>query len=355
MSEDKIIIGWRSPSNIALIKYWGKRGNQLPENGSLSITLEKSTTTTFLSFQKKASKGDSISLKYYFHGNQQLQFEQKTGKLLCSLLTELPFLTDYDLVFRSENNFPHSTGIASSASSMSALALCLVSMEETINKIKLDKEVFFRRSSVIARLCSGSAARSLYGGLVSWGSIPSIAQSSDEYATPFLIPHGSRLNKVRDIILIISSKEKAISSSKGHALMGEHPYREGRKIQANNNISKISEAIRNNDYLTIAEIAENEALSLHALLMTSGPEGLLLMPGTLHVIEEIKKFRESSGLDLFFTIDAGPNVHLIYYEDQREQVLSFVRKTLSKYCEGGQWIDDRMGSGPQQVFPELIF
>ena len=134
--------------------------------------------------------------------------------------------------------------------------------------------------------------------------------------------------------------------------MGEHPYREGRKLQANANLSKISDAIRNNDYSTIGEIAENEALSLHALLMTSGSEGLLLKPGTIHVIEEIKKFRETTGLDLFFTIDAGPNVHLIYYEDQREEVLSFVRKTLSQYCEGGQWIDDKIGNGPQQVVPE---
>ena len=88
---------------------------------------------------------------------------------------------------------------------------------------------------------------------------------------------------------------------------------------------------------------------LFALMITSGPEGLLLKPDTLHIIEEIKLFRETSGLDLFYTIDAGPNVHLIYYEDQREQVLSFVRQTLSPYCEGGQWIDDKIGSGPIQM------
>ena len=354
MSEDNTIIGWKAPSNIALIKYWGKRANQLPENGSLSITLDKSTTTTFLSFKKKTSKRESISLKYYFHEDQHFLFEHKTGKLLNSLLADLPFLIDYDLVFQSENNFPHSTGIASSASSMSALALCLVSMEEVITQNIMAKEDFFRRSSLIARLGSGSASRSLYGGFVSWGIIPSIARSSDEYATPFPITVGSRLNTIRDIILIVSTKEKSISSSMGHALMSEHPFLAGRKIQANNNLSKISEAIRINDYITIAEIAENEALSLHALLMTSGPNGLLLKPGTLHIIEEIKKFRESSGLDLFFTIDAGPNVHLIYYEDQRMQVLSFVEKTLSQYCEGGQWIDDQIGNGPQQVSSEAI-
>jgi len=352
MSEDTITIGWRAPSNIALIKYWGKRENQLPENGSLSITLDKSATQTYLSYHKKRSGEQSISLRYFFHGVRQPQFEKKTGELLNSLLSEMPFLKDYELVFNSENNFPHSTGIASSASSMSALALCLVSMEENVTQHRFNQADFYQRASKIARLGSGSASRSLYGGLVTWGSIASIAESSDEYATPFPLQTESRLNQVMDIILIVSSKEKNISSSKGHTLMNVHPYRDGRKKQANDNLFEITKAIRNNDYRSVASIAENEALSLHALLMTSGPQGLLLKPDTLYIIEEIKKFRDIFGLDLFYTIDAGPNVHLIYYEDQREQVLSFVQNTLSRYCEEGRWIDDKIGSGPTQITSE---
>lgn len=348
-SEDTITIGWRAPSNIALIKYWGKRANQLPENGSLSITLDKSTTTTFLTFQKKKSVEPSVSLRYFFHGVQQPQFEKKTEQFLNLLLSEMPFLPDYELVFKSENNFPHSTGIASSASSMSALALCLMSMEEIVIQIQLNQVDFYRRASAIARLGSGSASRSLYGGLVTWGCIPSVEQSSDEYATPFPLHSESRLNQAMDIILIVSSKEKTVSSSMGHALMNIHPYREGRKIQANANLIEITKAIRGNDYRTIASIAENEALSLHALLMTSGSNGLLLKPNTLQIIEEIKLFRDSTGLDLFYTIDAGPNVHLIYYADQREQVLSFVRQKLCQYCEEGQWIDDKIGGGPRRI------
>ena len=352
MSEDTISIGWRAPSNIALIKYWGKRGNQLPENSSLSITLKKSTTTTFLSFRKKKVVEPGIFLKYNFHGNQQLQFEKKTERLLMNLRSEMPFLTEYELIFTSENNFPHSTGIASSASSMGALALCLVSMEEIVNQHTFNNEDFFRRASTIARLGSGSASRSVYGGLVTWGAHPSITASSDEYATQYALHSGSRLNQVMDIILIVSSKEKSVSSSKGHALMAEHPYREARKVQANSNFANMEEAIRNDDYFTIAEIAENEALSLHALLMTSLSDGILLKPNTLHIIEQIREFRSANNLDLFFTIDAGPNVHLIYYEDQREQVLAFVRQTLSAYCEDGQWIDDQIGNGPQRVTRE---
>ncbi len=353
MSEEAVTIGWKAPSNIALIKYWGKRANQIPENGSLSITLANSTTTTFLTFNKKEKEDQLISVEYYFHGERQLQFEKKTDLLLNQLSSEIGFLKNYNLIFKSENNFPHSTGIASSASSMAALALCLVSMEEIITHNKLNRDDFFCRASTIARLGSGSASRSVFGGLVSWGLIPSLEQSADEYATPFIIHSTSRLNTIRDIILIVSAKEKSVSSTMGHSLMNHHPYKEGRKAQANENMVKIIEGIRKDNYQAIAEISENEALSLHALLMTSGSDGLLLKPNTIKIIEEIKYFRKTSGLDLFFTIDAGPNIHLIYYDDQRKQVLAFVESTLSQYCEGGKWIDDHIGNGPEQLSPAL--
>jgi len=349
MSEDTINICWRAPSNIALIKYWGKKAHQLPENCSLSITLEKSATTTTLSFREKLQKDKNINLMYYFHGERQLQFEKKTDRLLNDLISQMPFLTDYELVFKSENNFPHSTGIASSASSMGALALCLVSMEEIANRKTLNKEDFFRRASLIARMGSGSASRSVYGGIVTWGSHPAIGPSSDEYATPFPLAKKSRLNHLMDIILIVSSDEKSVSSTSGHALMSDHPYREGRRAQADSNLNIMVDAIHNDDYQSIGKIAENEALSLHALLMTSSSDGLLLKPNTVRILEEIKRFRKTSGADLFFTIDAGPNVHLIYFEDQRDEVLLFVINSLTQFCEDGRWIDDRIGNGPIQI------
>jgi len=352
MSEDITNISWRAPSNIALIKYWGKKAHQLPDNGSLSITLEKTSTTTTLSFKRKLRTAKNIVFEYYFHGNRHLRFEKKTELVLNNLISKMPFLTDYELIFQSENNFPHSAGIASSASSMSAMALCLVSMEEIVNKKKLSKDNFFQRASFIARIGSGSASRSVYGGIATWGNIPFIDPSSDEYATPFPLPKGSRLNSLMDIILIVSSKEKPVSSTSGHAFMNDHPYREGRISQANSNMNKITNAIRNDNYQLIGTIAENEALSLHALLMTSSPEGLLLKPNTLHIIEAIKTFREKTKLDLFFTIDAGPNVHLIYFEDQRDSVLPFVQNTLTQFCEDGQWIDDKIGNGPELLTPK---
>jgi len=354
MEEKTIKIGWRAPANIALIKYWGKRANQLPENGSLSITLENSFTTTFLSIRKKDKADGAIGMKYYFHGAPNQKFGKKIDQLLGHLQSEMPFLSDYKLIFHSENNFPHSAGIASSASSMATVALCLVSMEQIVTKRKQGKEDFFRKASAIARLGSGSASRSLYGGIVTWGAIASIEGSSDEYATPFPLHELSRLKQTRDIILIVNSKEKQVSSSLGHAMMAAHPYREGRKNQANSNLNEFIKAISEANYRLIAKIVENEALSLHALLMTSSSGAILLQPNTLQIIEEIKKFRESTGLDLFFTIDAGPNVHLIYFEEQREMVLQFVNDRLIRYCENGQWIDDKIGNGPKLLTPEFV-
>ena len=352
INEETVKIGWRAPSNIALIKYWGKRAGQLPENGSLSITLDKSSTTTFLTFKKKEHPRESIDMAYSFHGEKNVKFSEKTGRYLNNLLSLLPFLTNYELAFYSENNFPHSAGIASSASSMAALALCLVSMEEQVINQKFSEEVFFRRASTLARLGSGSASRSVYGGIVSWGKIESISESSDDYATPFPLPKESRFNNIRDIILIVSSEEKHFSSSLGHESMTDHPYREGRKVQANSNLDKITKAIQDNNMQVLARVSENEALSLHALLLSSPSGVVLLKPNTLRIIEKIRRFRESTGLDLFFTIDAGPNVHLIYFEEQREAVLEFVKGRLCQYCENGTWIDDKIGDGPMLLTPK---
>ncbi len=353
MNDQTIKIGWKAPSNIALVKYWGKRAGQLPVNGSLSITLEKSTTTTFLTFSRKLKSGGAIEMEYFFHGNKQEKFSEKILSLLNSLIAELPFLTDFRLVIESENNFPHSAGIASSASSMAALALCLVTMEEIVTNVYLPEADFFKRASTLARQGSGSACRSVYGGIVSWGKIASIRTSSDQYASPFPVNSESRINHLRDTILIVSSEEKSLSSSSGHAAMADHPYWEGRRVQANGNLELITDAIRNDDYQLLSKISENEALSLHALLLSSSPGIVLLKPNTLRIIEEIRRFREATGLDLLFTIDAGPNVHLIYFEDQREMIMPFVSKTLSQFCENGTWIDDKIGTGPRLLTPKV--
>lgn len=336
-------IKWQSPSNIALIKYWGKHGVQLPQNASLSITLKNSLTITELDYRLSP---DDMEVQYFFEGERNQFFEEKVINFLERLKSEMPFLSDYAFRFKSQNTFPHSTGIASSASSMSALALCLVSMEQEISGVELSQTAFYERASHIARLGSGSASRSVYGQWVTWGLIEGYTHSSDQFASPLPFQVHESLSNMADAILIVSDSPKKVSSSLGHHLMKVHPYATSRYRQAAMNMQALLVALQVGDFDTMACVVENEALSLHALLMTSSADGLLLKPGSLQIIDAIREFRSETRTKLCFTIDAGPNIHLLYPISEREKVIRFIESELLQFCENGQWIDDEIGNGP---------
>lgn len=142
---------WKSPSNIALVKYWGKHGVQLPNNASLSLTLENAHTITTLKAYRLHS---GLQVKYLFEEEHRPDFEAKVKRYIETLRNEMPFIDEYALEIQSRNSFPHSVGIASSASSMSALALCLVSLEYASQRKPTHTPAFFNRASFIARLGS---------------------------------------------------------------------------------------------------------------------------------------------------------------------------------------------------------
>jgi len=346
MTTDFQKIKWQSPSNVALIKYWGKHGIQLPRNPSLSMTLNNAHTTTSMFYRKTT---DGLKVKYQFEGKHNEKFELKVLKLLLSLQTEMPFLNQYEFRFESQNSFPHSAGIASSASSMSALALCLVSLEEEDRNEKYTPAEFLKRSSYIARLGSGSASRSVFGRYSLWGKEDQVLNSSNQYAVPFELPVHEKFLEMYDAVLLVSSQQKNVSSSLGHHLMSVHPFAEARYKQAETNLQALMVSLQVGDFETFSCIVENEALTLHSLLMTSSDDGLLLQPGTLSIINEIRQFRADSGLQICFTLDAGPNVHILYPKSEREKVLDFITFRLIRFCENEKWIDDQMGEGPVRV------
>jgi len=162
LSKEQNRVAWRSPSNIAIVKYWGKHGVQLPQNPSVSFTLDAAHTDTSVTFIPKAVISRDISIDFYFEGESNEAFANKIVKFLDSLDSEFSFLRDYDFKIESSNSFPHSSGIASSASAMSALALCLCSIERLLTNTQGNSIDFLRKASHIARLGSGSAARSVY-------------------------------------------------------------------------------------------------------------------------------------------------------------------------------------------------
>ncbi len=339
-------IGWESPSNIALIKYWGKKGNQLPCNPSISMSLRNSLTRTKLSYEPI---GDGDRLIFLFEGKRQLAFEQRIEKFFDHLSGYFNFLNHYKISISSENTFPHSAGIASSASAMSSLALCLCSMEEEITGVQLGDEEFYRKASLIARLGSGSASRSVYGGFVAWGESNSFSKSSDEYAVPFSQYTHPIFQDFQDTILMVSAKKKDVSSSAGHQLMQNHPYALARFAQANVHFESMLGVLRSGDLDRFIEIMENEALSLHGLMMNSKPSYTLLKPNTLELIERIRLFRASSNIPIGFTLDAGPNIHLMYPKSEKEIIIPFIESELLGFLENGKYIIDEKGDGPQKI------
>lgn len=341
-------INWKSPSNIALIKYWGKHGVQLPNNPSLSLTLREANTTTSLDLKKKRSK-KNIEIDFLFEGERNDKFAAKLETFLASVTQELPWLTKNRLVLRSENSFPHSAGIASSASSMSALALCLMSTNRMLTKTPEDDATFLRMASRLARLGSGSAARSVYPGFTVWGKTTSVKNSSDNHAIIAPANYHADFNELQDSILIVHAGEKSVSSRAGHALMNDHPMAAQRYKNAHARLKQLLDALKHADWQLFCKVVETEALELHALMMTSDPSFILMHPNTLAIIERIRFFRATTNIPVCFTLDAGPNVHILYPYFAKKEVRNFIQSELLQFCVKKKVIYDQMGDGPSML------
>ncbi len=339
---------WKSPSNIALIKYWGKHGIQLPNNASLSLTLREAHTITELNLQKKRSQKE-IELDFKFAGERNEKFAAKLTTFLSSIKKDMPWLTKNRLVLRSDNSFPHSAGIASSASAMSALALCLMSAHRMQTGKFSDDASFLKTASHYARLGSGSAARSIYPAFSVWGKTTAVKGSDDTFAIPFPVHFHADFNELQDTILIVSEQEKSVSSRAGHALMDAHPMAAQRYKNAQSRLKELLAALKDADWNTFCKIVETEALELHALMMTSDPSFILMHPNTLAIIERIRFFRAQTGIPVCFTLDAGPNVHVIYPYFAKKEVRNFIQSELLKFCHKKTAIYDQMGDGPSML------
>ena len=337
-------VGWQSPSNIALVKYWGKRGKQLPQNPSISFTLSECCSETFVQFEK----AEHFGFGFFFEGQENPAFGAKIEKFLLDNQAFFPFINQLNLKVESRNTFPHSSGIASSASSMSAFVMCLLEIETMLGGPSTGSGTL-TKASYFSRLASGSAARSVYPKMALWGATPCFEGSSDEYAVPLEKDIHSVFKTYRDSILIVSGEAKSVSSRAGHGLMEGNPYAPARYAQANENIRNLLAALKSGDLETFINITESEALQLHALMMCSNPSFILMKPNTLRIIEAIRRFRNETQIPLCFTLDAGPNVHLLYPENEAKEVENFIKNELVAYCNEGRWIADYVGDGPKKL------
>lgn len=333
----------QTPSNIALVKYWGKSNPQIPKNASISFTLNNCHTTTSIQFSKK-TKENEITFELFFEGKKKEAFKPKIAKFFDRIKEYCPYIFEYDMLIDSENSFPHSSGIASSASGMSAIAMCLMSLEKELNP-NLTVSFLNTKASFLARLGSGSASRSIDGPLVVWGKHSQINGSSDLYGVKLTDDIHPMFQNYQDAILLVDKGEKQVSSTVGHDLMYNHPYAEQRFIQANENLTKLTNVLKNGDIDSFINLVESEALTLHAMMLTSNPYFILMKPNTLEVIHKIWKFREETGSKVCFTLDAGANVHVLYPEKELESVNLFIKNELSEFCQKGQYILDKTGKG----------
>ena len=339
-------VSWSSPSNIALTKYWGKYGQQLPQNPSISFTLSEARTFTTVSFTPSQDR-DGIKVDFLFEGRPNPAFGDRIEKYLVQNEEALPYVRQFDWVIESRNTFPHSSGIASSASAMSCLALCLVDIERRYMDHQLDDDGFLRRVSYLSRLASGSACRSVYEACAMWGEVKEIKGSSNLYAMPCAEWLHETFVDYHDDILIVSGEEKGVSSSAGHRLMEGNPYSAIRFEQAYRHTVELKQVLASGDLERFIDLVESEALTLHALMMTSQPSYLLMKPGTLEIIDAIRRFRKEENIPIAFTLDAGPNVHVLYPDEWADICKKFIRDELVQYCENGLVIEDGMGGGPQ--------
>ena len=324
------------PSNIALIKYWGKYEGQIPANPSISFTLSNCKTETKMIFRS----GEKFSVKTFLAGKEETKFSEKIEKYFRSIEKYLSWILQGSFVIETENTFPHSSGIASSASGFGAIAKCLMEMDKAFS----GKDFFdVKKASFLARLGSGSACRSVYDGLVVWGEVNEAEGSSDLYAVKYpdeeIHPIFRDFN---DYVLLIHEGQKSVSSTVGHGLMNSNPYAERRFQEARDNFVPMKEILNSGDLQAFMKLVEHEALTLHAMMMMSDPAFILMQTGTLQVINRVWEFRKETNLPLFFTLDAGANVHLLFPSEKKAEISNFIKTELLQYTQNGGIVRDFM-------------
>jgi len=338
---NKVESAFSAPSNIALVKYWGKYPVQIPANSSISFTLDKCKTETSVEVNKISNNREDFKIEVFVDDKLNADFKPKIIKFFERVEPYFSFLKEYEFKISTHNTFPHSSGIASSASGFAALSACLVDIEQKLSdKNNFDKS----KASFIARLGSGSAARSISGPMMIWGDHSKIKESSNESAIIFSDIHET-FKDYQDSILLVDKGQKQVSSTVGHDLMKNHPFSKNRFNQAQNHLSDLLQVLKGGDLDQFIKITESEALSLHAMMMTSKPYFILMKPQTLEIINHVWAFRADTDIPLSFTLDAGANVHLLYPKGHITKVLEFINTKLVQYCQNEQYICDNVGEG----------
>ena len=294
----------RANSNIALIKYWGKRDVRLnlPAVGSISITMEGLYTTTSVHFSKEFTS-DQLELNRH---PADVESTERVSRFLNIIRANSEIKQKARVV--SENNFPTAAGLASSASAFAALAAASARAAGlAVSATKL---------SELARRGSGSAARSIFGGFVEMHK----GQKSDGSDAVAEMLAESNFWNLRILIAITSEASKQTGSTSG---MGQSKkssvYYPAWVETADNDLAAMRRALLQKNFTRVGELSEYSCLKMHALAL-SGQPGLLYWNGsTVEVIHQIRRLRQS-GTEAYFTIDAGPQVKVLCLPEDQDKV-----------------------------------
>ena len=321
-----------APSNIALIKYWGKSDatSQWPANDSLSMTLDHCRTVT--TAVRCSSADHQVVLE-----DQQIS-RQEQGKIFAHI-DRLCRATGHDgakLDIVSRNTFPAGCGIASSASGFAALTLAVAGALLEAGDLAALAQAGYDREQLadLARLGSGSACRSLTGGFVHWQRG---AAADGQKVTTCPGP------ELADTIVVLSDKPKVVSSSAGHQTAWTSPLFAARIAGLPERLNRMRRALAAGDAETFGPLLEQDALDMHAVMLSSTPALNYFAPETAAFLAWIRRTRQETKLPVWFTMDAGPNVHLISHPGDQERLVGLIRRTYPEY----RLISDRTGSGPE--------
>lgn len=285
----------RAGSNIAFIKYWGvaDASINLPLNSSVSMTLAEAHTTTTVEWDVHDELPEDVILV------NDAPLAANAAARVTRHLNRIRALAgeNHRAHVASRNNFPIASGIASSASGFAALTVAASKA--------LGLDLSSNELSALARLGSGSASRSLFGGYVQWDR----GDDAESSVARELFP--AEHWKLMDVVAVVSTEEKLVSSEGGHGLAATSPLCEARVSSAERTLPHVVDAIRERDLEQLGSWIELDAVAMHAVMMTSSPGLYYWLPGTLEIMLAVQQWRREDGLRAYFTIDAGPNVHVI--------------------------------------------
>ena len=304
----------KASSDIALVKYWGKKDEilRLPENGSISLILSGLDTVTTVEFNENFTKDEVI-----IQGESE---EGETGRVVKHL-DRMRQLADKKIYVKvvSQNTFPKGTGLSSSGSGFAALTIAATkAMGINLN----EKEM-----SILARQGSGTACRCVCGGIVEWldGETSETSYSKTIFPADYF--------DIRDVIAVVDEGKKLISSTQGHALANTSPFYKIRQSEIKVKLEVVRESLNEKNFDKLGALVESEALEFHSILLTSQPPMIAWYPGTVEVMLAVQVMRRE-GVKAYFTINTGFNVHVLTlpeFEDQvvaRLEKLPLVKKTI---------------------------